>query len=452
MFGKKRSKSCNDLPTTMGVRKNQKTSALKKLLRDLPLELRDNILNRVALPQKIDFVDPEDSECLNRIQRSFRANDIIPRLGRDTNWGFELKSFVSSLPCVLSYNRRCGTRKADIDQRSGIQLTGLKMEHTQYCSSIRSYLKFIMKVAKGTEGDGSKKTMILKHKVKRNKIIERYSKNDYCEFYIGNNYDLAVNHGKGVKYYSTKMDIGRVLQIAIDENDIMYYGAMQQGGFINFYRKHLASHGKFKLFYTTRPRLMISNLAVANDKLFFGGMPIDGPQRAFCYDMNTKKEYTMVWPDLSLCFVMIAHGDSVLVTKKRIGTSKNTEFVMLSLENDEIVRRNLNLSYRRLQQLNRDTYLILVDEGPARFSLKTFSIIEGQPIVRFVQYCHEDSIFRRIGDQFFFVLEPSKRNIWYQETPGDALFLIYSDNEKTNIWDRRCLILFSTPGKRRKSL
>uniref|UniRef100_A0A1I7S4W3 F-box domain-containing protein n=1 Tax=Bursaphelenchus xylophilus TaxID=6326 RepID=A0A1I7S4W3_BURXY len=419
MFGKKRSKSCNDLPTTMGVRKNQKTSALKKLLRDLPLELREMILNRVALPQKIDFVDLEDSDCLNRIQRSFRANDIIPRLGRDTNWGFELKSFVSSLPSVLSYNTPCYSRMAEIDQHSGIQLTGLKMEHAQYSSSTRSHLKFIMKVAKGTEGDGSKKTMILDHKVERKKIIGRYSKNDYCEFYIGNNYDLAVNHGKGVKYYSTKMDIGRVLKIAIDENDIMYNGAMQQGGIMNFYRKHLASHGDFELFYTTRPRMMIDNLAVANDKLFFGARNYGiNSTSAFCYDMNTKKEYTMVCQDLDLCSIMIAHGDSVLVTKDNMGTSRNTEFVMLSLENDEIVRRNLNLSYRRLQQLNRDTYLILVDEGPARFSLKTFSIIEGQPIVRFVQYCHEESIFRRIGDQFFFVLEPRKRNIWYQETPG----------------------------------
>uniref|UniRef100_A0A1I7SFC9 Pkinase_fungal domain-containing protein n=1 Tax=Bursaphelenchus xylophilus TaxID=6326 RepID=A0A1I7SFC9_BURXY len=122
---------------------------------------------------------------------------------------------------------------------------------------------------------------------------------------------------------------------------------------------------------------------------------------------------------------MISHGNTFLCSRLFV------QDILLYTITENGFEERVVQCYRR-QQLNKDTHIIIQKEGE-KLAVKTMSIIEDEPVFRFVQYCHAMCAFGRISNNFFWVFERKKRCFWYQEGPTFAPYLLHSDSQPTRI-------------------
>uniref|UniRef100_A0A1I7SA37 Dipeptidyl peptidase 8 n=1 Tax=Bursaphelenchus xylophilus TaxID=6326 RepID=A0A1I7SA37_BURXY len=427
------------------------------LLKKVPLELRHNIFDKTPLPFVADLLDGCDSKYVATLKNVCQQNNIRPKDGMDSNRGLALRSYLKSLKNL----RLSGYNFWHLVDDRRVDLTAGKLYHLQHTN-------------KKVHAGGDPRRLTFRVPLPQSRESLRLYVRD-SEHIFSNNaghwtFTLASRHDAEIKdndqFCTTSFEIDPIVgSVAFDEENRVYYLKPHARHEADVYRQSLLD-GSDAEFVWNFPHRMVTDLIVGNGKLLLS--VVRNPPTIVCYDMETKSHfitecnymglaYQSVWkitvdgrasespiialrrrPQLEIWCAIAGswktlHHNTLVFSDAGYGT-------ILGTINGESIQMQRVSSYRR-QQLNRDTFLIMVEEeGEKR--LKTLSIVEDQPIIQFVQRCEEPCAFNRLGDNFFYVLERERRHFWYQETPGGALCLVHADEEKSVIEMSRAYFKF----------
>ncbi|CAD5212032.1 unnamed protein product [Bursaphelenchus xylophilus] len=310
-----------------------------------------------------------------------------------------------------------------------------KLYTTPHCDEGIRYIIVELRLAKDLRAKGNSNFTVLERKFFYDGSMMNLT------MILGDRHEVALRNESEIDSFLTKIKVTNDTRcLGYDANHCIYFykrfsslGDLNENRddaqFTNFYRKDLLSRNEPELLFRLDGPFHVHSMSVSNNKLFILYNVITNrhsDSTLLCYDLRTGRRNALtISPYVNYKQSMISHGNTFLCSRLFV------QDILLYTITENGFEERVVQCYRR-QQLNKDTHIIIQKEGE-KLAVKTMSIIEDEPVFRFVQYCHAMCAFGRISNNFFWVFERKKRCFWYQEGPTFAPYLLHSDSQPTRI-------------------
>uniref|UniRef100_A0A1I7SHS3 F-box domain-containing protein n=2 Tax=Bursaphelenchus xylophilus TaxID=6326 RepID=A0A1I7SHS3_BURXY len=325
----------------------------KDFLDLLPLEVRYKILDKTPLPLVADLLREEDVERFDRrFEEACRDNYFPPLRDITLRWKDIFVRHLAALKNKRLYTDPGTTHLCEDDVRLNVQMTGRTLDFSVLPRHSVSQVSLTLTLPKYE-----------KFPRKTNFLDKRYRTRGVTHFYhieLGNKHDIRQAKEEVDTFHGKIWKNEHMHYIAFDDLDRVYF-IRASPPFNIFYRKDLTSRDEPETLFKLSDRYSILWFAVSESyKVFVFAYESDAV--IIVNDLQTG----LVCSTLSACIcsgaTSNAHGNSVVFTGEDMQTW------LYTVEGSKFNKQKIPC-YRR-QQLNKDSYLIMVDTGEEKVVLK----------------------------------------------------------------------------------